>query len=904
MGRLESASVEQSTRLQESEAKLRAMVEATPHMVWSSTAEGRGDYFNAQMLAFTGKRHEDLAGSAWAELVDPQDRERVLQIWTRCLEQGTPLSIEFRFRHHSGQYRWVLGKGAPVLDAEGRISRWMGTNTDIHEQKTAHARLQESEQRFRSLVHATSQAVWYADADGCVLPDSLSSRAVTGLSEEEGRNADWVKLLHPDDRQRAVEGWRRACLEGSYYENELRIRHVDGHYRWISVRAVPVRHEDGSVREWIGTHTDITEQKETELALREARRRVQGILNSADIGTWVYDLSTNLVHGDANATRLFGVPENPAGVDAEAYFGKLHPDDVPPARERVANAIGKGEPYQEIYRVRAADGGWRFLHLRGAVEFAEDGTPLSMQGVALDVTAQRLMEEQLGQREARYKALFDTIEEGFYIIELIYDKGGAVTDFRFIEANPAAGRLNGLHDVVGKTVREVFSEPTLSWLKIYDQVASTGRSTRFMDYSAGLGRWYDISVTRIGGAGSRQVALLFSDITESKHKEEELARMASDLAVANRRQGEFLAVLAHELCNPLAPIRSGLELIDLGTLPAERIREVHTIMRRQLDHLVHLVDELLDVARINSGKIELKCAHEHLQDIIKQAIDASRPALQERRHALVIDVETKPIWVFADRNRVAQILSNLLINASKYTPERGRIELRLRQENTMALIAVSDNGIGIAPEDHARLFEMFSQSGRGLAKSQGGLGIGLNLAKRLTEKHGGSLLAESAGVGRGSTFTVRLPVVGPRVPEDAAPVEAAEARAQQSGLRILLAEDNRDTSYVLQALLQASGNEVEVAHDGREALELALRRKPDLALLDLGMPEMTGFEVAQAIRQRSELSSVVLAALTGWGAAEDRERSRNAGFDFHLTKPVTIEALEELFSKVKTIMES
>ncbi|KRB79069.1 PAS domain S-box protein [Noviherbaspirillum sp. Root189] len=888
-------------QLQESEAKFKAMVNATPHMVWSALADGRGDYCNERMTDFTGASVSELQGHGWATFVYPEDRTTAGHTWMHAIRTGTPLSIQFRLRSGSGEYRWVLCRGEPVRDNSGRVVRWIGTYTDIHEQKMAQVTLAESEELFRSLVNATSQILWRCEANGESMKDSPSWRAFTGQSVEEMRGSGWQDSIHPEDRELAAAAWSKAILERSTYEIEYRLKHVSGQYRWTRARSVPLLNSNGSVREWIGTNTDITGKKQTELALKEAHFRLEAILSAGDIGTWTFDLVANRMYGDANLARLFDVKlSSDEGLPPEVYFTKLHPDDVEFERQRREHAINHRQPYHEIYRVRNSESGWRFLHIRGNVEYAKDGTPLWIAGVALDVTALKAAEEKLRRREERYGALFNAIDEGFYIIELIHDESGCAVDYRFLEANPAAEKLSGLRNVVGKTLSEVVSSPTLTWLDNYDQVAKTGQSMRFIDYSKVLSRWFDISVTRLGNEPGRQVALLFNDITEQKRNEEELQRLAADLSQINRRQREFLATLAHELRNPLAPIRTGLDLLNVAMDVPEPIAKVHEMMNRQVDHLVHLVNDLLDLARINSGKIELKRDRHLLNEIMQNAVEVSLPLIKERRHELVIDLAEEPIWLDADKNRLGQVISNLLTNAAKYTPEGGRIILSLQREDDAAAIRVTDNGIGIAAEEQSHLFQMFSQVGRGLGQSQGGLGIGLNLVKRLTEKHGGSILVSSPGVGLGSTFTIRLPVEQ----RDTDVVHAYRLERSQEPttavpLNIVIADDNRDAVELLKELLVLKGHTVTATYDGKSALMMLKEMHPDLALLDIGMPGMDGYEVARAIRSETQLQDIVLAAVTGWGNMEDRSKSREAGFDYHLTKPVSYGAILEVLTKVQ-----
>jgi PAS domain S-box-containing protein len=886
-------------QLRKSEATFRAMVNATPHMVWSALPNGEGDYFNDRMVAFTGTPAASLRRHAWGDLVHAEDKERTWAAWQHAIHSGEHLSVEFRFRHHSGAYRWVLCLAAPVHDDEKRIVRWVGTNTDIHDERTAQAVIARSEERFRSLASATSQIVWETESDGSSLRESPTWCAFTGQTYEQAHGMGWLDAVHPDDLPSIAKKWKEAVSQGKPYEIEQRIRNADGQYRWVQVRAAPVLETDGSIREWIGTISDVTEKRETEAALQEARARLEATLAAGEVGTWAWNIPDNRVIADPNMIALYGIDQpEAAGLPMERFLDAVHPDDVGRLREHISESINSHAPFQDIYRVCLQANHCRYIHARGKVEYAADGRPLWLSGTALDITSMKEKETELRQQKERYQALFNSIDEGFCIIEVMFENGLAA-DYRFLETNPAFERLTGLRDVEGRTLRQLFSAPQRHWVEVYGEVVRTGRQARFTDYTPNLGRWFDISISRLGDDGSHQAALLFEDITDRRKNEEELRRLADDLVHANRRQNEFLATLAHELRNPLAPLRTGLDLINAGLEVSPSAAKVYQMMDRQVDHLVHLVDDLLDLARINSGKIELKKTRQVLQDIARQALEVSQPAIGAKQHELVADLPEEAIWLNADAGRLAQVISNLLTNAAKYTPDGGTIRLTVSRHDGQALIAVSDNGIGIAEEDVPRLFDMFSQIKRGMEYAQGGLGIGLNLVKRLVEKHGGTVTVSSGGPGCGSTFTISLPVE--QRDTDAAVDNPRDERqgAPASSLNIVVADDNRDAASLLKELLEVNGHTVHLAHDGAEAVEVIRRHAPELALLDIGMPVIDGYGVARMIRSDPALKDMVLAAVTGWGAQDDLARSREAGFNHHLTKPVRIGVLLEWISQLQ-----
>ena len=360
---------------------------------------------------------------------------------------------------------------------------------------------------------------------------------------------------------------------------------------------------------------------------------------------------------------------------------------------------------------------------------------------------------------------------------------------------------------------------------------------------------------------------------------------------------EFLATLAHELRNPLAPIRSGLEVLRAAPTAA-RTAQIYEMMDRQLSHLVRLIDDLLDVSRVSQGKIELRKEKVEVKEILNTAREASDPLIAAGKHTLTLDVENAPIWLEADLTRLSQVVSNLLNNAAKYTPEGGKISLSARAQGGEALISVSDNGVGIPSEMLPQVFDLFTQVNANLARAQGGLGIGLALVRRLVEMHGGVINAASDGPGKGSAFTVRLPMVAAEPEAPLGAVSSPTGTPSQELLRILVIDDNVDVAKTVGWMLETIGHEYRLVHEGRRAVEAAREFRPDAILLDIGMPDMDGYAVCKALRAESLLKNTVIIAQTGWGRDQDRSNSGQAGFNHHLVKPVSLDELERVLSTI------
>jgi PAS domain S-box-containing protein len=492
---------------------------------------------------------------------------------------------------------------------------------------------------------------------------------------------------------------------------------------------------------------------------------------------------------------------------------------------------------------------------------------------------------------AQFETLFNEAPLGIYVID---------DDFRIAAVNPVAKPMFGdIGDLIGRDFDQVLR---ILWPTTYaDEVVQIFRHTldtgepHFVPerieerLDRGVREFYEWQVNRIPLPGKRHgVVCYFRDISKSV-----MAREA--LRQADSRKDEFLATLAHELRNPLAPLRNALDLMRPGAERGGVPVRVHDIMERQVSHLTRLVDDLLELSRITRGALELRREAVEVSAILRNAVETSEPLIQAARHRLEVSLPGEPLWLEGDPVRLAQILANLLNNAARYTPDGGSIALSAQRKGAMAIISVRDNGSGIPKEALSRIFEMFNREVRADARGQGGLGIGLTLSRRLAEMHGGTIEAHSEGEGCGSEFIVRLPLIS------GAPA-AVPSRPQGAGtlsrMRILVVDDNQDAAETLGMLLETFGAEVRLAHDGASAVDVFAATDPAAVLLDIGLPAMDGYQVARTLRARFPARRATLVALTGWGQEEDRRRAREAGFDHHLVKPVKIEELQALLAEV------
>lgn len=432
---------------------------------------------------------------------------------------------------------------------------------------------------------------------------------------------------------------------------------------------------------------------------------------------------------------------------------------------------------------------------------------------------------------------------------------------------------------------------------IFVTAGTSDTQRRFRGYEAGA---VDFIQKPIEPDILRSKADVFFDLYRQRQQiaaqRDELMTQAAALKEADRRKDEFLATLAHELRNPLAPLRHGLDTLRRDP-NGEDAHEIRDMMDRQLVHLVRLIDDLLDVSRVSQGKISLRKERIQVADAINAAVEASRPAIDSAGHALVINLTPEPLWLNADLTRLSQIVGNLLNNAAKYTPSGGRIDLAVRTEGDVAVIEVSDSGIGIPAGMQAQVFELFAQLDKHLDRAQGGLGIGLALVKQLVTMHGGTVEAKSPGVGKGSVFSIRMPRAAHPVPPATRDQPATELITIRP-LKVLIVDDNADVAQTMAWMLEAIGHDYRLAHDGRQALAVAREYRPDVVLLDIGLPGMDGYEICRAFRGDELFKHTPIIAQSGRGQTKDKALAFEAGFNHHLTKPVPLDDLERILADI------
>lgn len=606
----------------------------------------------------------------------------------------------------------------------------------------------------------------------------------------------------------------------------------------------------------------------------------------ADYGIFILDPEGRVVSWNTGAEKI-------KGWRRDEIIGQHFSIFYPP------EAIERGWPQEELRRAarngRMEDEGWRMRKDGGrfwanvtiTAVYDDSGQLAGYAKVTRDLTERRAHEEELRASEERFRLLVESVRD--YAIFML-DPDGTVRSW-----NAGAKAIKGYEadEIIGRPMSTFYTPQDQQDGKPAAELTQARASGRVEDEGWRVRKdgslfWANVVITAIYNRTEHLIgfAKVTRDMTERRRLEE--------LERSSRMMSEFLAMLAHELRNPLAPIRNAVSVMQLEPLASPALRNCRDIIDRQLTHVTRLVDDLLDVGRITTGKIKLRQEPLGLEEIVARGVETVRPLVEARRHTLVLDLPQQPVPVVGDGTRLSQILQNLLINAAKYTPDGGRITVKVEQSGGLVTTSVSDNGRGLDAAELEAIFELFRQGTQGAA-TESGLGIGLTLARSLAEMHGGTLNATSPGPGLGSTFFFRMPAAPARASDPAPPAR----QDQVDAWRVMVVDDNRDSADTTTAILRLLGNQVECAYSGQDALKLAQRFKAHVVLLDLAMPGMDGFQALRQLRELPGMAHAFGVAMTGYGSQDDKRRTQDAGFDAHLIKPVELDALIKLLNDAR-----
>jgi PAS domain S-box-containing protein len=793
------------------------------------------------------------------------------------------------------------------IELDARIAELERTRAErerlIAERERLIAELETERARLKAIVEHIPAGVILAEAPkGQIVLVNPQVEQILGrqvpLSPDIESYREWLTYEMND---RPVEGHESVLAKTLRGEDvpgrEILFRRSDGEQVWIRVRGAPIHDANGAIVGGVDLITDIDKEKKAREALRINQERLALAQKTARLGSYEWAIQTDEVIWAEETEAIYGLPPGGFSGGYEDWVKRVHPEDRPGAEEAVRRAFVDGQYYNAEYRVIWPDGGVHWLQTRGKVFYDDAGRPLRLIGVDIDITDRKRADEELRTSEQRLEMAMKAAELGSWFVDQHSD-----TMTFSATAKKVLGRapddhltMRDLIEIIHPDDREQVLDTTRRALRDREAYEIEHR----VIWPDGSVHWVAVRGRGAYGADGQLLYVdgVTGDLTERKQLEESLRSQTEALREADQRKDDFLATLSHELRNPLAPLRNAVQILALRGDDPQVVAQTGELLGRQVRQLVRLVDDLLEVSRISRGKIKLQKAPVDLAEIIATAVETSRPLIDAHRHTLAVSLPDRPVRVEADAARLAQVLSNLLNNAAKYTEDGGRIELIAKRVGNEALLLVRDNGVGIPPEILPRVFDMFMQVESSTDRSQGGLGIGLTLVRRLVEMHGGRVEARSEGPGKGSEFLASLPALVDPAPKSPRKTAGAEdASAAQDPRRMLIVDDNVDSAESMAVLLRLHGHEVRLSFDGQAALEEARAFRPEVIFLDLDLPKIDGYEVARRLRLDPAMKDMMMVAMTGYGQEEDRQRTHEAGFQAHLVKPVDFDEVEELLS--------
>jgi PAS domain S-box-containing protein len=896
-------------RASEQRELLRVTLRSIGDAVITTDNEGRVTYLNAVAESLTGWTRSEAAGQSLDmvfRIVNEETRRPVENPATRVLRDGVVVGLA----NHSvliqkdGRERPIDDSAAPIRNERGDVCGCVLIFRDVAAQRQVErdkASQLLTARRLASIVESSDDAIIGKSLDGVIQSWNQAAERLFGYpaGQAVGRH---ISLVIPPDRIAEEDQIIASLKAGQRIEHFETVRlRSDGQRILVSLTISPIKDEAGHVVGASKIVRDVTSQRQAERRERHllaeaaaANAKFQAFFDQGALFAGIMAVDGTIL--DANRLSWEG-----CGFTKEQVVGKPFwegpwwaPSPELVARIKAGSAqAAAGETFRVEMPYFVGDGSERVADVIILPIRDQAGRVMFLAPTGTDITDRKRAE---ADRE-RFVTVIESSADFIGICDL-----NGIPFF----VNRAGLEMVGLDDIEqarATPVAEFFFPEDRARIteEFFPAVLENGRGeieVRFRHFKTGDALWMAYKVLTLTDGAGRPLALatVSQDVTVRKRLEDNLRSLAADLSEADRRKDEFLAMLAHELRNPLAAVSNAVQVLRRGGGDGEAVDSASKMLERQVGQMARLVDDLLDVSRITQGKIELRKAHVELAPILDQAVEAAQALYERRNLELTLTPPSEPIYLQADAARLAQAVGNLLSNASKFTDGGGHVWLSAERDAKQAVIRVRDTGIGIAGRDLPRLFDMFTQLDTSLERSRDGLGIGLTLVKALVEMHGGTVEAKSEGVGHGSEFVVRLPILAEAPKTQPSKTSGVPAPAVRR--RVLIVDDNEDGAESLAILLQLGGHETHTAHDGVKAMEAAERLQPDVVLLDIGLPQLNGYEVCRRIREQPWGRGLTLVAVTGWGQQEDRRRSREAGFDTHIVKPVDPKGLMRLLASL------